>query len=49
MSIEEARQYVINNVIKPALQSDLPTKYKNKAKNARTWINNFYQTLVCGF
>ena len=39
--IEEAKQYVINNVIEPALNSDLPVKFKNKAKHAKIWINQF--------
>jgi 5-methylcytosine-specific restriction protein A len=39
--IEEAQNFIIEKVIDPALNSELPTKLKNNAKHVKSWLNHF--------
>lgn len=39
--IEEAKSFIINKVISPALESDLPKNFKTNSVHAKNWINQF--------
>jgi hypothetical protein len=39
--IYEARKYLLELVIEPAIASSISQEYKNKAKSTKVWINNF--------